>query len=171
VAEQGAYAALFIARAADGIAVRRAEANVAEHHRLRRAAPAAWKLRALHHRVDGVARDVQLHALADTVIPDLIQYAAADRAIVIPGKPVRWRRPVCATALFEKTPLTAYPRDLTLGVHCLFPVALSGSIAAFTTSPPGEGDTSVYVADLAVLRGRLIDVDAPGSTTGHETLA
>jgi hypothetical protein len=69
--------------------------------------------------------------------------------------------------LFEKAPLTAYPRDLTRGAHCLFPVALSGSIAAFTTRPPGEGDPPVYVADLAALRGHLVDIDtdAPGGKT------
>lgn len=157
LAEQGAYAACFVARAADGIAVRRAEAAVAGHFGLRQAVPTSWKLRALQGSVDAGAATARLSELADAVTAFLGEFSAGDLAVTVLSESAPWHRPACATALFDLAPLTRFPHDLTTGAHTLFPVAASGSIMAVTGAVDGL-NADLWAVNLAVLKGTVIEV-------------
>jgi hypothetical protein len=159
LAEQGAYAALFVARATDGIAVRQAEAAVAERFQLAQAVPTSRKLRAVQTQVDGDALTARVGDLAETTAPYLSQYATSAAAVTSLDNLEPWLRPPCATALFDRTPVERYPFDLTVGEHTLTPVAVSGSVMALTSGGPAlHRNDRLYAVDLSTLRGRIIEI-------------
>jgi hypothetical protein len=149
LAEQGAAAACYVARAEDGTLIRRAEADVSNQFGLKQAITTRRKLAALQQcPVDLGQLRVTLSALATDVQGYLRQTIV--RGLDVLAEPEPWTPPAASLTVFAAAPLAAYPVSLAEGRHNLVIGGLAGSIAALATAP---GAVPGYVADLGTLRG------------------
>nr|WP_243275159.1 DUF2797 domain-containing protein [Streptomyces albus] len=154
LAEQGALAAYYVAEAADGIAVRKAEAAVSHQCGLPQLVTAKRKLLAALGPLDRTGIEEATLAAARDAESYLAHLAETEGWVkpLVPAQP--WRLPAFARAFVEAAPHTAYPLDLTTGDHSLYVHGMLGSLAAFSVRPRPDGER--YVADLSSLRGLRI---------------
>ena len=155
LAEQGAFAAFYVARTADGYGIRRVEDAVSSAFGLRQAVPAKWKLRALEAAIDAPAHHAALARQLDLIRQYLTTLVGIDGLTVLDtAQP--WQVPPCATAAFAAAPVMIYPADLTKGLHGLLLQAMTGSIGVFTTTD--DPDAPRYATNLADLKGVQIEL-------------
>ncbi|MGH3697294.1 MAG: DUF2797 domain-containing protein [Pseudonocardiaceae bacterium] len=153
LAEQGAVAAYYVARANDGIRIREAEAAVSTQLRLRQTLSTKRKLEALQSKVDTVGLCDRLEALVKKVQPFLLSVAESG-AIEVPDTPARWRLPSAAVTAFEEAPLIIYPSQLSSGDHSLYMHGVTGPIGVFAIN--NEPNPQLYAGNLANLHGMLL---------------
>jgi hypothetical protein len=156
LAEQGAFAALYIASAEDGMEARRAEDAVTTALSLRQAVPSSRKLRALEAPVDRPDLLRKLKTAAEEVSVFLNAWSDSNRSLTVFGEPRPWPLPDCARAAFDRAPIASYPEDLSTGEHSMFLVAMTGTIAVFAVAD--EPGAPLYAANLQGLRGCQIEL-------------
>jgi hypothetical protein len=140
-----------VARAGNGIDIRKAEAQVSSGLGIRQAVPGRRKLAAAERRIDVTALTATLDTAADDVRAFLSSAAGAAHWEVAPEPVPRWEMPAVARALVDATPLVRYPEDLAAGQHSLFIRAARGPVVMFTVEPSPDAD--LYAADLTSMRG------------------
>jgi hypothetical protein len=155
LAEQGAAAAYYVARAADGTQIRHAEADVAAHFGLKQAVTTRRKITALQNsRPDLEQLRASVTDLADAIQAYLRQ-AGVPGWEVLPD-PQPWTPPPAAMTVFTSAPLPAYPGEINTGQHNLVIAGIAGSIAALAPAPE---QSATYLADLTPLRGVPLHLD------------
>jgi hypothetical protein len=163
--EQGPVAGRYLARAENGVDVRKAEAEVSARLGFKQAVSSSRKLRALGGRIDIPALNRDLTGAAAVAEPLLRELADTSGWITPLVPELHWEMPAIARALVEAAPLVRYPSDLAAGDHSLFITAASGPLAMFTVRHRPEA--SVYLADLSALRGSLLTFGEFSSDIGE----
>ncbi|MEM7094770.1 MAG: hypothetical protein AAF567_17330 [Actinomycetota bacterium] len=164
LAEQGAWAAQFVAECDDGLAVRRLEDAATERLDLAQAVQASRKLAGLVHPRADDALDAELAETAERV-GVLVDERADPAARRLLDEPM-WRHPKRCDAL--ETPPIRYPAKLTTGRHDLAIRSAIGRLLLVTRGPsadPGGGASpgDVFAIDPAPLFGRVLDMGEYGS--------
>lgn len=150
LAEQGAVAARYVARADDGRIVRVLEDMVSQQTELTQAVRSAAKLTALQAPRSLAELDSTNAEHARTVRNllarvELEGFAAVDQT---------WELPEPGRRVIGSDSRTVYPLELAAGPHGLLLEALLGSIALVRTGESGPA----YLADLNGLKGRRIEL-------------
>ena len=156
--EQGAVRATYIARAADGTAVRvhedavTAETGIPQtKHRSSKAGSLTKPLSC--ERLDVAHADAVEHARA------FLQASGLELALA------PWEPPAQHAGFFTgDSVFGTYPHPLSRGEHCLTPTAVVGGVALATVND----DDAPLVVDLDALRGRRI---APADVRSPETMS
>ncbi|MFI8569152.1 DUF2797 domain-containing protein [Rhodococcus sp. NPDC078407] len=150
LAEQGAICARYVAHADDGKAVRVAEDLVTESMGLRQAVRSTAKAASLCLPIDVDRLEVATAARAEQVREMLTEAGVAGCTPI----DERWAPPAGREALSENISRVAYPADVATGSHGLAIRTCVGQAVLATV----DGET--YVADLAALKGRRIELGA-----------
>jgi hypothetical protein len=150
LAEQGAVAARYVARAEDGRIVRVLEDMVSQQTELTQAVRSAAKLTGLQAprslaELDDINADHARTVRNLLARVELEGFAAVDQTWELPGPGRR---------VIGSDSRTAYPLELAAGTHGLLLEALLGSIALIRTVEGGPA----YLADLNGLKGRRIEL-------------
>lgn len=159
LAEQGAAAATYVARAADGWAVRSLEDWVSRTTGVSQTISAAQKLRA-------VCAPCEPRTLANKVD---VMAAKVREAMVRAGSDVEilttpWDPPGAAVKLLDGTRRLPYPERIFEGEHGLLVEAMLGSIALVRVE--GREELDCFVVDLAKLVGVRISFGNFQSSVG-----
>jgi hypothetical protein len=150
LAEQGAICAQYVAHADDGKAVRVAEDLVTERLGLRQAVRSATKAASLCVPLDLDRLEAGTAARAEQV-RQLLTDAAIGGCRPIAE---RWTPPAGRETLSENDTRVAYPADVATGSHGLQIRTCVGQAVIASV------DEQTYVADLAALKGRRIELGA-----------
>ncbi|WP_415974209.1 DUF2797 domain-containing protein [Rhodococcus sp. 077-4] len=150
LAEQGAICAQYVAHADDGKAVRVAEDLVTESMGLRQAVRSAAKAASLCLPIDVDRLEAATAVRAEQVREMLTEAGIAGCTPI----DERWIPPAGRDALSENVSRVAYPADVATGTHGLGIRTCVGQAVIATV------DDETYVADLAALKGRRIELGA-----------
>lgn len=148
LAEQGAWLALTVASATDGIAIRKLEDQITHKLGVSQSVSGQRKVAGLANpRPDEVllARLAELGADVAKLIPTL----GDDRLQLSLNL---WESPARGKALWKQ--LHAYPLDLRIGHHDLLVQGACGRIVAFSR----RGSDDIFVADLGPLLGLELEI-------------
>ena len=148
--EQGAVAARYVARADDGRVVRILEDLVTAEAGLVQAVRSGTKTAALAQPLaeDVLDRTNSAHA---ATVRRLISGAGIDGFIVVKES---WQRPDQARTVLGAVAAVPYPLDPGAGAHGLVIQAMVGAAALVQV----EGSDTPFLADLARLKGRRLDL-------------
>lgn len=163
VAEQGAAAAVFVARGADGYSIRSLEAQVSRQFQLSQAVRTSRKLNALTAQVDTVALHEELQEFVVSNREELAHIGSEINGIDIFEQPESWTPPSCSQIVFDAAPTMMYPHPFEAGEHSLYFEGMAGPVALLRAEPDPESPR--FVADVSALVGRTITVgefDSPG---------
>ncbi|WP_235581511.1 DUF2797 domain-containing protein [Rhodococcus sp. Leaf278] len=150
LAEQGAISARYVAHADDGKAVRVAEDLVTESMGLRQAVRSTVKAASLCLPIDVGKLDAATARRA-VQVREMLSGAGIAGCTPIDD---RWTPPAGREALSENVSRVAYPADVATGSHGLAIRTCVGQAVIATV------DDDTYVADLAALKGRRIELGA-----------
>lgn len=150
LAEQGAAAARYVARAQDGRVVRILEDLVTAGAGLTQQVRSAAKADALLQPLPAEAMDA-VNARAAGEVLALLGRTAVDGFQAVDEQ---WVRPAHADALYGKTPRHAYPHALDRGRHGFGIAALSGTNALAGL----DGTEAEFVVNLTRLAARTIEL-------------
>jgi hypothetical protein len=158
LAEQGALAARYVARASDGVAVRRAEEIVSHHFQLTQTVSSKRKLKALGSRVSIDEVTADLEALTEKVRVFMGGARGEIDDVEVMDVPLPWSLPACARLAFTLAPIEQYQGKLVDGDHSIFLKAMTGSIAVFVSDEAPSAELfSVSLAPLYGMQLRLGD--------------
>jgi hypothetical protein len=155
LAEQGAVAARYVARADDGRVVRLLEDLVTRDAGLPQQVRAAAKAAALVAPVAAVELDARNRRLAAET-RELLAGAGGEGFEVV-DEP--WVRPDLAAEACTPAARHAYPHDLVAGAHGFRIDSLSGSVALAAL----DGSELEFVVNLGQLKARIIELGDHGS--------
>lgn len=150
LAEQGAVAARYVARADDGRIVRVLEDMVSQQTELTQAVRSATKLTALRAPQSPAELD-RINANHARTVRNLLSGAELEGFATVDQT---WELPESGRRVMGSDSRTAYPLELAAGGHGLMLEALLGSIALIRTREGGP----TYLADLNGLKGRRIEL-------------
>lgn len=154
LAEQGAVAACYVAKAKDGIDIRRAEEAVSSEFQLRQSMSMKRKLGALMSPVNTGDLETRLYALVAAVRLFLDSMAGEYDWIEVGERSVSWSLPPAGAAAFAAAPVLKYPGDFAVGDHSLHIKGITGPIGVFSTAD--EVNAQLYAGSLSDLQGATL---------------
>lgn len=155
LSEQGAVAACYVARANDGIGVRKAEAAVSAELRLRQALTGKRKLAAMLSKINVEELRDKLKKLVTQARPLLVQLAAEHSWIEVEEEASWWKPSPSAEAAISSAPVAEYQASLSEGDHSFYIKGMTGSIAVFALRG-NDPEPQLFAADLSRLHGMTL---------------
>lgn len=150
LAEQGAFAATYLARTTDGIKARELENLVSNTLKLTQALSTRAKFLALQSTIDEPTIRGRLQETSQRA-RDLLKSAfPTGYRVEVFEEPRSWDIPACSAAAYANVPAVAYPFSLLDGSHSFRAIGITGSLLLVRGV---DADDNSVVVDISPLRG------------------
>ena len=155
LAEQGAFAANYVAWTSDGIWARELEDALSSNLNLKQSMSGRSKLKALESNLEASTIHASLDRASGLAQTFLRSHYKANDDVKIYDSPKEWLPPECSASAFRSCPAVLYPFAVTEGEHSFRVVGVTGSILVAHESED-DGFAQAMAVDLSALRGHRI---------------